>query len=361
MKSDTMKELLKTFKNDSPVLGPVHRHLMSLDPWEGRRKDVIHPSELAGDDFCPRSVWYRLMGVEEDSAVVPITREVIFEAGHEYHRKWQNWLWRAGRLGGKFACLSCGATWSDVSPLACEACAAPLRFLVYKEVPVRDEEHNISGHGDGLVVPRDGEDEPIRLLEVKSIGEGTVRWDAPSLLVKHTHKVDGRKVIDLRGVWKDIRTPLIPHLRQVTIYGRILGIEEAVVLYEFKPTGQLKEFVVKLRHEAVEPRFESALEVMAATRSGIAPTCSKRGGGCDRCAPFEKDSTDEQETEEDRKPESRRRRRREAAAGRSGAVRAPAGETAEPDEERGRTGRPRTDGTVRGTRRLVRVREHAAE
>lgn len=358
MRSDKLKALLKTFKNDSPVLGPVHRYLMSVDPWEDRRKDIIHPSELAGEDFCPRAVWYRLMGLEEDSDVVPLTREVIFEAGHEYHQKWQNWLWKAGRLGGHFACLMCGVAWEDVSPMECRECGAPFRLLAYKEVPVFDEAYNIGGHGDGLVVPLPDEDDPTRLLEIKSIGEGTIRWDAPSMLVKHSHDVDGKKIIDLRGVWRDLKQPLMSHLRQVTIYGRILGIEEAVLIYEFKPTGQLKEFVVKLRHEAVEPRFEAALEIMNATKTGVAPTCSKRGGGCDRCAPFEKENDDEQTTEEDGEGESRRRSRRRAAARRSGAVREASGEASEPDAERGRTGRSRSDGTVRGTRRLVRVRQH---
>lgn len=361
MKSDTLKTLLKTFKNDSPVLGPVHRYLMSLDPWEDRRKDVIHPSELAGEDFCPRAVWYRLMGIEEESEVIPLTREVIFEAGHEYHDKWQNWLWKAGRLGGHFACLMCGVAWDDVSPMECVECGAPFRLLTYREVPVYDEAYNIGGHGDGLVVPKDDEDEPKRLLEIKSIGEGTIRWDAPSMLVKHSHDVGGKKVIDLRGVWRDLKQPLMPHLRQVTIYGRILGIEEAVLIYEFKPTGQLKEFVVKLRHEAVEPRFEAALQIMNATKSGIAPTCSKRGGGCKRCSPFESESDDEQETEEDREQESRRRSRRRAAARRSGSVRAPSGETTEPAQGDRRTRRSRTDGDLQGTRRLVRVREHTPD
>lgn len=361
MKSETLKALLKTFKNDSPVLGPVHRHLMSLDPWEDRRKDVIHPSELAADDFCPRAVWYRLIGEEEGSSVVPLSREVIFEAGHEYHQKWQNWLWKAGRLGGRFACLMCGETWDAVAPMECVGCGAPFRLLTYREVPVHDEEHNIAGHGDGLVVPGEEEDAPTRLLEVKSVGEGTIRYADASLLVKHTHEINGKKIVDNKGLWAAIKQPLISHLRQVTIYGRILGIDEAVIIYESKANGQIKEFVVKLRHEAVEPRFEAAREIMNAVGSGIAPTCSKRGGGCKRCSPFESESTNEQETEEERESQSRRRRRRDAAERRSGSVRAPRGSSPEP-EEGGRHARGQgPDGTVPRTRRLVRLREHAAD
>jgi CRISPR/Cas system-associated exonuclease Cas4 (RecB family) len=145
-------------------------------------------------------------------------------------------------------------------------------FLEYKEVPLAAEEQFlIAGHEDGAV------EDLNALVEIKSIGIGTVRFDNPKLLREYTVKTeDGKTVVDLDGLWKALRRPFGSHIRQTQIYLRLckemgLPFDKVIFLYEYKATQAHKEFVVKYNPEISEPLFETALDIKYALKQGKPP------------------------------------------------------------------------------------------
>lgn len=354
-------------KNENDLLADCERLLLAeaLEP-DDRRQDVIHPSEMAKSDWCPRSTYLRIKlaraGVLKPGEAHHFQLENIFEEGHEYHRKWQTRFRRMGRLQGLWKCEACRCRWFDVSPMRCdnEDCRAPANCLTYLEVPLSDPETLIYGSADGEVISDD-----TGLIEVKSIGEGTIRMEMPRLLQKHTHDVVGEwnkttKVLDTRGVWKEITSPFGPHLRQGFIYLKLRGlmserfdlvpVERITFIYEFKPTSAVKAFDIRRDDDAIEHLWESAKDIVYALEGGREPSCTNRDESCKQCQVYE-----EQESEHDRRTaspegeaeEEPRGRRRPGQAGSAAAVQAEDGRTrlvrSRPDGSRGR----RPDGPAR--------------
>ena len=354
----SLKALMDSFKKETTLLGPVQRHLLAQqkEPTT-RRQDVIHPSELVASSVCPRAIYYRLLGQQAPSEEIAFQLDVIFAAGHGYHDKWQNWAWGAGILRGRFRCLSCGHgdwetpgferkhTWYATSPEACESCGAMKRFLTYGEVPIFMPEYRIAGHADGdLDVTGDEAEDPI--LEVKSIGDGTVRMAAPRLLAKHTKKVevDGEEKTwtDWQALWRDIKRPFKPHVKQVTLYCLALGRTSAVILYEYKPTGAVKEFRIDIDPATVVDELALAEKVVRAVEEGKPPRCPHKG--CAKCRAFE--NTDEAQDETTTRPTGRED---QGSATREGAARDQGPE--DPASSAGRVPRDQPRRRVRGVER----------
>ena len=141
------------------------------------------------------------------------------------------------------------------------------------------------GHADGWIKGL-GDD---CLIEIKSIGTGTIRMEMPALMAQYNNDID--------LVWKNLRTPLRPHQLQGQIYLHLchLMVEEGVLeeapneivfLYELKANQEYKEFVVKYNPEYTAELFAKAEEVTAAYNSGVAPICNINKEGCKRCGPY---------------------------------------------------------------------------
>ncbi|MDX3260734.1 hypothetical protein PV336_16055 [Streptomyces sp. MI02-2A] len=276
-----MAALAETKKNKTVLLGDIHAHLLAQhEKPTDRRQDIIHPSEMAKADWCPRQTYYRLAGVSpEKGRNFSAQLEAIFEEGHGIHAKWQKWLQQMGRLWGKWVCPVCG-DWEmgNGGRLTCQSCrnrtslAALPVYLEYHEVPLQAEsEFLIAGHEDGAV------EDLNALIEIKSIGIGTVRFDNPELLREYTVKTeDGKTVTDLDGLWKSIRRPFGSHIRQTQVYLRLckemgLPYDKVIFLYEYKATQAHKEFVIKYNPEISEPLFETALDIKYALKKGKPP------------------------------------------------------------------------------------------
>lgn len=310
-------------KNNNDLLADCERLLLheatkpQMQNGGERRHDVIHPSEIAKTDWCPRSTYLRILAAREDRlpelAAHHFQLENIFEEGHEYHRKWQARFRRMGRLQGRWFCNACFHSWFDVSPYQCVACGAGNGCIEYHEVPLRDDSIMLSGSADGEVLAADWETNPDGedvLIEIKSIGEGTVRMELPAVFMKHQHEIENKwggtdKVLDVRGVWKDITMPFGPHLRQGLIYLRMRAvmaelhglppIDRIVFIYEFKPTSMVKAFYVERNDEAVQEIWDSCLDIVyALDRGGKPPRCIEGRESCKECKVYE-----EQESEHD--------------------------------------------------------------
>lgn len=316
-KSPKMKDFLQTTRVETRLVGPIERLLLAEGEEQSqdeRRQDVLHVSELARPEFCPRAAYLRITGALPPEESAKLRLQAIFEEGHDVHAKWQRWARRLGRLYGQWLCAVCESRWMATSPNSCPHCSAPGWKLHYKEVPVdRADDCFIVGHGDGQLDGPDGE-----WVEVKTIGIGTVRIEAPKLLMKYSRKgltlgdidaylewltdqhrqeflsngrmhadTDGipkslvSHWVDFDGLWKDIRHPFPAHLRQGHTYGGLMGVEEVVFIYEYKPTQAHKEFVVKVSPRIYEPILEMAQDVKWAVENERAPRCPH--GGCKQC------------------------------------------------------------------------------
>ena len=280
LESTRLKEYLATSKTESRLLGPLDRHIMLKADASHRRTDVLHPSEIVKPDWCHRASYHLLCGATKPPEVKRLRSENVFTTGHEVHVKYQKWLYEMGALVGEFRCRSCGLRWWTQSPQSCGNC--PSLSLVYDEVPVASTEHCIQGKADGWVRGLGAD----FLLEIKTIGPGTLRMEQPQLLIDH----DG----DVIKAWRDIKRPFLNHRRQAGLYVELLHRTEQdapsdiVFLYELKATNETKEFVVRRRPELVADVFEAALDVVYAVQHAQPPACSVNGRAlCAKCRPFE--------------------------------------------------------------------------
>jgi len=297
---------------NSPIVGKVERMLLQQaeDDEVPRSQDILHVSELSRSDFCPRAAYYRISGApllvpaKENSARL----QAIFEEGHDVHAKWQRWIRRLGVLYGRWKCQVCGHIWLGTSPTSCPGrltlprhgepyiakCHATKWQIIYLEVPLYNKDLNLGGSGDGQL---DNEEGPW--VEIKTIGQGTVRQDAPSLLKEHTYKVvevadrdeplaKVRTLVDLDTLWKDLRSPFPSHLRQGNIYCALAGVDQCIFVYEFKPNQARKDFVVKASPRIYEPLLQKAEDLKWCVDHERTPPCP--WDGCAQCRAYEKES-----------------------------------------------------------------------
>lgn len=278
---------------------------------EDRRQDVIHVSEMAKADWCPRATYYRIAGWQVPDERFSLTLENIYEEGNTIHDKWQHRMRKTGKLYGHWQCNLChrwkictadeldqvlDPDWVvDDNPTGMREDYCPLGYgeplahmWEYREVHMDAEDtHLIVAHADGAM--------DDFLVEIKSIGMGTLRIDAAKLLSDNYLRLEdsNRKVYDLESIWKGLRRPLASHVRQGMLYlwlARESGLpyDKIVFLYEFKPNQQVKEFSVTLDMDIITPLLESALQIKRAVDNievyGL-PDCPT--DGCKYCEGIE--------------------------------------------------------------------------
>jgi len=293
----TLAELAAHTKRPTVLLGDIARHLLDEHGKPStRRADIMHPSELARDDWCPRRDYYRIRDAR--AGITPkngagrrfsLVTENIFATGHALHRKWQGWLEDMGVLAGRWKCLYCGHL-SDIGlcPTDCPHCSEG--FFEYAEVPLSAPDYLIAGHADGYIPGA------FSLIEIKTIGLGTLRFDAPDLLREYTATTpDGREIPDIDLIWKNLSGPLEPHVRQANIYLWMaqkngLDVDRMVFLYDFKPNQQVMEFTTTLDRDVIDPILAKAATVRDAL-DGSAPVPArafdKTSKICAECPYFE--------------------------------------------------------------------------
>ena len=274
VKNDLQK-YLDTKKADTRLIGPIERHLLKRIP-DDRSTTVLHPSEMIKSDFCHRYAYYLLTGGKKKQANPNLRLQNIFDEGHFIHAKWQNRIYEMGNMWGDFKCQNCDGITAGLSPQICEHCNC--KTLIYDEVALRDNTLRIAGHTDGWVKGL-GDD---FLIEIKSIGEGTLRFEAPDLLRDADH--------DLKKAWRNIRRPFRGHLLQGQMYlelaRRMYGEDapkEIVFLYELKMDQDYKEFTVKADYDMVERVFYKAQQINDAVDAGVMPKCNVDSSGCKQC------------------------------------------------------------------------------
>lgn len=287
----SLKAFLDAQKKPHRLLGHVERHMMS-QPQGDRSTTVLHPSEIVKPDWCIRGSYYALSGKKLKTGVNNLRRQNIFDEGHSIHDKWQKRFWHMDSLYGKFSCMHCRHVWWDQSPRKCPKCDGPRNVLRYDEVTlVSDPEYGIVGHSDGWVRGI-GDD---CLIEVKSVGAGTVRFEAPELFKKS----DG----DLDQMWMDVQRPFKSHILQGSIYLEVAhqmaqrgyfdgqSPQEIVFIYELKSNQAIKEFVLRRDPSLIAGILDKAGQVVQAVDTGVPPPCNlDTQSGCNQCRAYEEDA-----------------------------------------------------------------------
>ena len=260
------------------IVPKIKDHLLkTFGPDSDRDPCVIHPSELAKDDWCPRAPVLRITTGKWPDEKFDFFRENVFDTGNDIHSKWQGRMMAAGfPVWGDWRCIVCNWVVRNCLEPASETSEGHDHIWRYEEVTLDARaELLIAGHADcGF---------GNSLVEIKSIGLGTFRIDAPDLLKRHQ---DG-KMTDLTGLWRSITKPLRSHLIQGDVYlhlAHVLGLpfDQIVYLYEFKPNQLVKEFVIKYSPLRSGKLVAKADKVKYAVDHGIVPDCIKPGA-CKQC------------------------------------------------------------------------------
>lgn len=266
IRPSALKRLKDTYRDKGVVLPAMARHVMKAagdDPE--RSTDHMHPSEMCKPDWCGRHDYYRMIDtpVEKQGARNPSFRmENVFAEGHAIHGKYQRWLWEMGVLWGDWLCLECGHRYGALAPKVCQFCLSDR--LAYREVPLRHNNYRIEGHSDGAVHDLEGW---TGLIEVKSIGVNSWRFDAPLLWNRYQ---DGESA---ENIWMGINRPFGSHLRQGMLYLWMAWprYEQILFIYESKFHQQTKEFLVDYNKSLIEPILEEARDVAHGVRKGTPP------------------------------------------------------------------------------------------
>jgi hypothetical protein len=275
-----LKKFLDAKAKPSRLLGDVERYLLSR-PVGDRSTTVLHPSEIIKKDWCKRASYFLLNGAQKTEDKPNLRLQSIFDEGHAIHAKWQSWFQDMGVLHGDFTCTACFGVTTGTSPNSCQFCGH--KVLTYQEVTLFDDALRIKGHTDGWIKGI-GDD---CLIEIKSIGPGTLRTEASQLM----YAADG----DFMKAWSNVRRPFSPHILQGQMYLELMKrmgnpLDEVVFIYELKADQSFKEFPIKADYELVRHVFDGAQEVVDSLTSGVAPLCSNSPEGtCKQCASYKED------------------------------------------------------------------------
>jgi hypothetical protein len=268
------------------VIAPVREYLKEQSLLEPpRATDVLHPSEMSQVGWCPRAAYFKLKNPPPPE-YISFRQRNIFEYGHAAHGRWQGYLADMGKLEGYWRC-QCGHKFYHQGRPVCRRCQGTA--AEYRELTLNDPELMIGGHTDGLLFQEQA------ILEIKTVGEGTVRYYAPQLIEAHTHEIDGKQIVDLKGLWDSIRRPFSSHLRQGMTYAylarrrqRVAKVDKVVFLYESKMTQDVKEFVIKYDESLIKPLLAGARAVAQAMRGeGPIPQCRAGAQRCTACQTLE--------------------------------------------------------------------------
>ena len=280
VKSPDLKKFLDAKKRPTRLLGDIERHLL-LQPPGDRSTTVLHPSEITKKDWCKRSSWFLLQGAPKQQEKHPFKLQSIFDTGHALHAKWQKYFQDMGVLHGRFVCWECDKETFGTSPEECAHCGAPEDKLLYNEVTLFDDVLRIKGHTDGWIKGI-GED---TLIEIKTVGPGTLRMEAPNLM----YEADG----DFLKAFNMVQRPFGPHVLQGQLYLELMkrmghDVNEITFIYELKADQSMKEFTVKADYELVRHVFDGARRVVDAIDAGEVLNCSNNPGGtCKQCEAFQ--------------------------------------------------------------------------
>lgn len=278
-----LKRFIDVGKVETRVIGPTERWVLSSPSNNSKLKldGYLHPSKIIKSMWCHRTSYFELLGHADGSEYnsKSIKQYMVFQQGHHIHSKWQTIFKNMDKIYGLWKCSHCGLKeWgmhSEVSNL----CIGPWE---YKEVPIVHEPLKLKGHADGILK---GFKDPL-LLEIKSIGPGTIKWEHPDLL--------NRAGNSFENAWKLLDGPFASHILQAQLYLKMLELsgketpQEAIFIYESKLDGDVKEFVMPKDDFGVDEVIQNVKNIINAIETGVPPMCNLRGEErCGQCKEYD--------------------------------------------------------------------------
>jgi hypothetical protein len=233
---------------------------------------------MASASWCHRAQYFWLKGHAPKPEIMSLRKASIFGTGHATHDLWQTWFKEMNQIKGLWYCYTHDLEWfglnGDHEDGNCKT--------KYNEVPVFFDPLRISGKADGWLV---NFGEPL-LLEVKTIGEGSIRWYAPDIAYANDN--------DFKKMWANTNAPFLEHIHQAQIYMKLLELmgqpnapQEALILYEAKGLHEHKEFVIQKSDWGIAELFEAAANIISAIDRGAPPQCNINGTeGCGKCSHY---------------------------------------------------------------------------
>ena len=280
------KDFLNAGKKDSRVLKKVERYVLSKPTDTSRRSDVLHPSAIIKDDWCHRGAYFQLIGFPPPPFKITLSKSRVFQVGHDIHSAWQTTFAQMGTLWGRWECPECKhsiralATDERLTKSCEKGCWSKYG---YKEVPLVYEPLRIHGHADGILL---GFGDPL-LLEIKSVGTGTFRFEAPGMMVEHNGNLD--------KMWDALEAPFMSHILQAGLYMKLAELsnlehqpQESLFLYENKSNQSVKEFVIKKSDFGLTHILEAAAFVVKSAEEKAPPICNiAPNSGCTQCKGYQ--------------------------------------------------------------------------
>lgn len=278
-----LKKFIDVGKTETRVLGTTERWILSSPSNNSKLKldGYLHPSKIIKSLWCHRTSYFELTGHADGSEPnsKSIKQYMTFQQGHHIHSKWQRVFKEMGKLYGVWRCKHCGlkewGMYDEVSSL----CVGPFE---YQEVPIVYEPLKLKGHADGILK---GFKDPL-LLEIKSIGPGTIKWEHPDLLNKADNSFE--------KAWSMLKGPFSSHISQVQLYLKMLELsgqetpQEAVFIYESKLDGDVKEFIMPKDDFGVDEVIQNVRNIINAIETGTPPECNLRGEErCKQCREYD--------------------------------------------------------------------------
>lgn len=270
--SGTLKKFVDAGKTDTRVLGATERFVLSRPMESSRRRDCLHPSSMVKASWCHRAAYFELA---EDRRTEPkykngLNSYLVFEEGHSIHHKWQNLFKDMGNLYGRWECVDCQSSFDGLPS------DHPDHKLKYHEVPLYNEEYNICGSADGILL---NFGEPL-LLELKSLGEGTFVFEDRQFFIENDN--------DFKKAWSNMKAPFETHIKQAQMYMKMLELggypivpQEAIFIYESKLNQERKEFVIPKSDWGIAEILDGAKKIMDCVKAKTPPACNI--GGNDQC------------------------------------------------------------------------------
>lgn len=277
-----LAEILDNRKAPGLLLPDIRAHVVEQAnrPRHDRDTDVLHPSEICKPKWCPRAAAYALRHRIAPVEHIHFQLASIFQYGHDAHARWQRWAAQLGMLEGDWHCRSRDRTFYAYAPTICAVCGGG--DYEYDELRLHSEQLLMKGRTDGYVP------EHKTLIEIKTIGEGTVRLADPLLLAAHTLQTERGAVVDLKGLWNAIHRPFTSHLKQGLIYLHLaremgLDVEKISFIYDSKLTQGAKEFVVSYDYSIIAAVLEGAAAVKRALDTPDQLPACRFPGSCAQC------------------------------------------------------------------------------
>lgn len=235
----SLLEVIRKVKRigDVPLIPDIDRFYMSYSahfrPEDLYREPGFHPSQIC-NGVCPRQHQLKHLRpelcVKEREEIDPALRR-IFGHGHAVHYWYQNHIF--GPMGILYG------VWRHKHTPSIHFGFQPNIDWEYVEPTIRDEQYDIVGHVDGLLV-RDG---VICIVDVKTMNPMQFQYlSAP--LPKHVLQLQFYLNSTIQLDY-DEEEDIDPD-----------NVDSGVLLYVDKSDGQEKEFWVKRDPEAVRPIYQ---------------------------------------------------------------------------------------------------------